>query len=363
MEQSTPYHTTPSINDSGMSLKEMILKGKEYFFLLWRNKWWIISLAILGAGVMFLKDKLAKNKYEARLTFSLNEGDGPSTASLSGLLGQFGLGGGASTGKVSYDKIVELSKSMRIANKALFEKVTVNGHEDYIANHIFDIYGFAKPWSKYDPYFKDFHFKSDDIDSFNLKEKSALKNIYSFTIGGLKPGLVTCGYDTKSTIFTISATTLHEDLSLALADKFFNHLSQFYIQQSNDKQLNTYNLVKSKADSLFRRWTGSEYSVSRQEQSSNALWSPVDRTNRNIQQKQTTIYSMAYSEALKNLEIADYALKNATPFIRAIDRPFAPLYPIGPNLIKDLILGIILGSGLACAFILGKYFVKQALKS
>ena len=82
----------------------------------------------------------------ARLTFFIKRRDGPSAGSITGLLGQFGLAG-TSSGKVSFDKIVELSRSMRIANKALFQKAVVGGKEDYIANHIIDIYKFRKEWS------------------------------------------------------------------------------------------------------------------------------------------------------------------------------------------------------------------------
>jgi hypothetical protein len=185
--------------------------------------------------------------------------------------------------------------------------------------------------------------------------------LYSMIAGGETPGLMNCIYDSKSTIFSLTTTTENEGLSIGLCESIYNHLSRFYIQQANDKQKNTYDLVKAKADSLYKVWTGREYSVSSAEQTANALWSPVDRTSRNIQSKQAAISSMAYAEALKNLEIADYALKNATPFIREIDRPFSPLTPNMPNKLKNMILGIILGGILASAILFAIYWIKKAL--
>jgi hypothetical protein len=75
------------------------------------------------------------------------------------------------------------------------------------------------------------------------------------------------------------------------------------------------------------------------------------------------MYAMAYSEALRNVEIADYALKNSTPFIREIDRPFAPLDTMGANRLRQSLIGLFLGIVLACGWILGKNIVVNALKS
>ena len=39
------------------------------------------------------------------------------------------------------------------------------------------------------------------------------------------------------------------------------------------------------------------------------------------------VCTVAYGEAVKNYEIADFALKSQTPFIQVIDRPLVPLKP------------------------------------
>ena len=102
------------VEDDEFSLKDFIHKGMEYVALLWQGRLLIILLALLVAGIFYLRAYLTPTKFSAPLTFALNEGDGSnSMGAISGLLGQFGLGGNSS-GKVSMDKIVELSKSMRI---------------------------------------------------------------------------------------------------------------------------------------------------------------------------------------------------------------------------------------------------------
>jgi len=341
-------------------LKEIILKARDYGIVLWKGKLLILILAILFGGLFFFRVYLKHPTYGATLTFALNEGEG-GLSGAGGFLGQFGLGGSA--GKVSQDKIVELSKSMRIVNQALFEKATIDDKEDFLANHILLIYELNKKWAKNNPPFEQFRFTHDSFPAFTLEENSTLKGIYGFTVGGMKPGLVTCGYNTESTIFSMTSNTENEELSLALTESIFHHLSSFYIQQSSDKQKQTYDLVKAKADSIYRQWASSEYSVSNMEESEGALWAPSDRTRRTIKTKQSGMYALAYSEAIRNLEVADFAVKNSTPFIREIDRPFSPLYPQSPSKVKQILLGLFLGLFIGSAWLLGKKIILDAINS
>ncbi len=354
-------HNPVSFQNQDLTLKEVIFKAREYFLVLWRGKLLILILALLFGGFFFYKAYRIHPKYSAVLTFALNEGDG-NINPIGGLLGQIGLSGSSSS-KVSLDKIVELSRSMRIVSQALFDKATVSGVEDYLANHILLVYKLNEKWAKNNPPFKDFRFKSDSFPSFSLEENAALKGIYGYTVGGIKPGLVACNYNTESTIFSLKSSTENEALSLALTQSIFYHLANFYIQQSSDKQKQTFDLVKAKSDSIYRQWSSSEYAVSNMEETENGLWAPTDRTRKSIKSKQSTMYAMAYGEALKNLEMADYALKNSTPFIREIDRPFSPLYPEGPNRIRQILIGLIIGGFLASVLLLGKKIIVDAINS
>ena len=75
------------------------------------------------------------------------------------------------------------------------------------------------------------------------------------------------------------------------------------------------------------------------------------------------MYALAYSEAIRNLEVADFAVKNSTPFIREIDRPFSPLYPQSPSKVKQILLGLFLGLFIGSAWLLGKKIILDAINS
>jgi uncharacterized protein involved in exopolysaccharide biosynthesis len=74
--------------------------------------------------------------------------------------------------------------------------------------------------------------------------------------------------------------------------------------------------------------------------------------------------SLAFGEALKNLEISDFSVKNATPFFQIIDSPLAPLSPsyslIG--LMKNLILGGFLGGFLSVAWVIGRKIFREVIE-
>ena len=64
-----------------------------------------------------------------------------------------------------------------------------------------------------------------------------------------------------------------------------------------------------------------------------------------------------YGESIKNLEIADFSLKNKTPFIQIIDRPFAPLTPIFKSKLMAIIKGGFLGGFLGITFLLQENYI------
>ena len=115
-----------NVSNDEISLKELLLKIKEWFkFLLSKRK--VIILfgfigALLGLGYSIYK----KPTYTASLTFALEEGGGSGGGVLS-LASQFGFdlgtsGGGAFAGS----NLIELFKSRSMVEKTLLSPVKYN---------------------------------------------------------------------------------------------------------------------------------------------------------------------------------------------------------------------------------------------
>ena len=57
-----------------------------------------------------------------------------------------------------------------------------------------------------------------------------------------------------------------------------------------------------------------------------------------------------YGESLKNLEIADFSLRNRTPFVQIIDEPIAPITPSVKSKLSAIFIGGILGVFLSVSY-------------
>ena len=107
-----------------ITLKELILLIKEYWGVLWGKKWYIIIAGLIGGLIFGIIEYRKPVTYTAELTFMVNEDSGGSSGGAAAILGQFGFGGGAGS-EYNLDKIIQLSKSRRIAENVLFDSINI----------------------------------------------------------------------------------------------------------------------------------------------------------------------------------------------------------------------------------------------
>ncbi len=81
-----------------------------------------------------------------------------------------------------------------------------------------------------------------------------------------------------------------------------------------------------------------------------------------LQRKVEMLYLM-YSEAIKNLETAEFLLKNSTPYFQSIDRPVGPIQPRGRSKKIALLKGVFLGGFLALLFIVSRRLFLDEMNS
>jgi hypothetical protein len=275
--------------------------------------------------------------------------------------------GGGGEGKNNLDKILTLSKSMRILQEVLLSKETIDGKQDYIANHIINQYDFDNTSWKKSPTLKGFRFNknqySKEIDSLEFNERAAIKGVYGKLVGSpTVDGLMTNSQSRQTQIMTMNVTSTSDELSVKLCTKIFERLGGFYVEKTIERELQTFRLVKMKADSIKRLLYGSDYAAAKFEDTNRGLFMeqvkvPVKQLNRN-----SNILTLMYGEAIKNLEISDFAVKNNTPFVQAIDLPFSPLSSADNSLKKTLAIGIALGFIIAAIFVVIRKLIRDSLK-
>jgi hypothetical protein len=356
--------------DDEITLKEIILKIREYFGEIVRNWKIVLLVTFIFLAYMIYKSSRSEYSYQAKLTFMLNQNEGGSFSGLGGILGQFGFGEKSEFNK---NKIMILNKSRRIVEKAIFEKVKINNKVDFLANHIIinqDTLGkwasvpfYMRPFSKDNP-LKGFIFKNGNFERFSELENTALKSVYNVVAGNPDKGdagVMTNGFDKESGIMHISTVTTNPELSIAITNKVFDNLSRFYIEKTIEKQKATYDVLKSKTDSIFALLQGKEAGAAAIEDRNVASWGsttklPSRRHTRDIQK-----LTIMYSETLKNLEIADFAVKNQMPLVQPIDRPIMPITGEKTSIIKSLMIGLFLGFFVSSLFIILRRIIREAL--
>ena len=303
--------------------------------------------------------------YPASLTFMINEDEGGGLGAISGILGSFGLGGSKEN---NYDRILILSKSMRIVSEVLLTKVIVEGKEDYLGNHVIRIQKLQEEeWLKPDKNgntpLRSFFFQHNNADQFSRLEASAVKSLYEILIGSEKDKpLVGSSLNEDSGIMALSAATRSEEMSIILLQTLFAKLSSFYVDKTIEKNLATYDLLRGKVDSMRGVLAGTDYRAATFEDRNHSLLMSIDKVPQQRYARDKQILMLVYGEAIKNLEVADFALHNKMPYVQAIDIPFAPLEAVNPSKKKALLLGLGLGLLLGCLFVVVRKILRDAME-
>src|SRR5690606_18362047 len=149
-------------------------------------------------------------------------------------------------------------------------------------------------------------------------------------------GLANPSYNDISSILSLTYETTNEQLSIDLTRTHFEKLSEFYINQATERQKQTYEVVREKVDSIQTDLSSADHELAIFEDASQNMWSNVDRLKGDRLRRELLKLSSMQAEAVKNMEFAEFALKNARPVIQEVDVPIAPLMPIKPSLIKAI---------------------------
>ena len=355
MEETGTQH-----NDE-ISLRDLILKVRLFAREIMRS-WKVPAICILLAmAFQAYKYFTFVPVYPAQITFSVDEEEGGSSAGLTGILGQFGLGS-VRPSRYNLDKILALSKSRRVIENTLFSRLEMDGKNDFLANHLIREYELGNAIKS--EHQDGFVYTHDSLPAFNRAENEMLVFLYNFIIGppeDPKLALVTGDYNEDTNIMSIHVSTTNEALSVALAQRMFESLSDYYVNKAIEKQLKTYNVVSAKRDSVLAVLKSTEYQLANFKDSHRGLLLRTDQLSEFRLQREITALSAMYAEVLKNTEVADFSLKNKMPFIQVIDAPISPIYPTQISLLRKLIIGILIGGVIGSMIVVGRLIYRDIM--
>ena len=344
------------IENDEVTLKELILKAKEYITEIIRY-WYIVLLFIVPISAYMLYEALTtKPTYKADLTFMMND-EGGSSLGLSAALGS--LGGLIGGGKSQLDKVIELSKSRKILQMALFDSIKIEGKDDLYANHLIIHQEFHKNWQNDTTGLKDFLFKNNDVDKFSRTENKVLLHLQDLLVG--KKPIFFASFDKKSEIIKLSLNTANETLSIDLLKVIYSDLKAYYILKSIEKESSTYKVFRSKADSVKNLVRSKDIIADRYEDRNRGSLFLEDKREVERLKKEVFIYNTVYGELEKNANIANLALSSKTPTLQEIDLPIAPIKSEKKSKKMALIIGFLLGSFLGAIIIILRKILRESL--
>ena len=357
-------------NNDEISLKEAIITSKDYFSEIIRCIPIIILITIPILAYQVYSAMTDDLLYEAPLSFMLDDEGSGGGAALSGLLGSIGLpvGGG---GEDNLDKILELSKSRKISSSTVFTNVKIDGKEDILANHVINMLeengdwnkrGLLAPEQKYN--IDGLRFSHDTLANFNLIENNGLKHLHEHLVGNSKKEirpLIATSYNEQTGIISIVSNTHNPEISVALSKILFDKLSEYYVEKSIEKQDLTYKILKEKTDSIYTELQAKNSSLASFKDGSQGMFARTDQLTETRLMIDIQKLGAMYGEATKNLEVADFALNNKTPFFQPIDEPVLPIMPHKASLLKSIIIGLVLGGFLGAAFVVTRKMFRDAL--
>ena len=361
----SPSHTPPPYyDDDEITLKELILKLQEFWKEAWNNKIWIILTTSILAGIFLGKTYLDKTTYTSSLTFLVSGNGDKNGGELASVLGY---------GVINYelDKIVELARSRSIINKVLLKKIVLDGKDDFLANHLIELYNYQEDWkeeaknSLYEELkLNDFFFTHDKVTDFVPKEHRAINLLNELVAGNNfkgKKGLITINYDKKTEIVRISVMTNQAAIAVELLDAIYKELSHFYIEESIGRPRRTFKILAERADSLLRTLEAQEYQLAKASDRNLNVYSRTSNLGLDQLARKLQTTTRLYEEVLSNKEKVEYVISSETPEFQVIDRTFLPIKD-APSKLKALIIGAFLGSFLSIAYIIGRKIIRERVE-
>jgi uncharacterized protein involved in exopolysaccharide biosynthesis len=344
-----------NIPDDEISLKELILKIKDWYrFLL--TKWVVIVAAgIIGGGIGVGYAFTQKAIYTANLSFALEDekqGGGGLSGAL-GLASSLGIDLGTSAGGAfSGANLIELMKSRKIVEKALLNPITVNGKTQSLAQFFINFNAINKNWES-KPLLKGIVFTPEaDRARYTLQQDSILGNLYS----SISSALTVAQKDKKISIINIEVKSTNELFSKAFTESIAKEVSGYYIEIKSKKARQNMEILQRQTDSIRAELNGAITGVASAADNTFGL-NPamlVRKTPGTRRQVDVQANTAILTQLVTNLEMAKVSLRKETPLIQVIDKPILPLKKEKVGKLKSLILGSFLAGFLTVLILIFK---------
>jgi uncharacterized protein involved in exopolysaccharide biosynthesis len=303
-----------------ISLKELILKAKDWISYLWGYKWRIIIAGIIGGALGFGYAKyFTMPTYTSTISFTLEQKNG-SGGALGGLASSLGLGDiptSSSSGMFGGENVLYLMKSNRIIHQSLKEpQEDLNG--DNLLNAYLKIH-FEKGLKE--KKIKLFPKKLDSV-VFNRAQDSLLLVI---TKSIKETQIVAERLDKKTTIINLDVKDVNEQWAYLFSKALVKNAIDLYLEIKIGKLLRAEEELTNKRDSIRGLLDGSITTLAYETDLNSHTPLMRYKTNQAKKQIDVEVLKSMYASVIQNLEMTKIQRAQEEPIIEIIDAPILPL--------------------------------------
>lgn len=349
-----------------ITLKELILKIKEWWQYLWGKKWIVIAVGVvgslLGLGYSFTKQPI----YTATTTFVLESGEkSAGLGAYAGVASMMGIDlGGAGGGIFQGDNILDLYMSRKMIEKTLFSPVDSVSKQSLIERYI-TINKIREGWEN--SQLKDIHFTITDYKKKwnNPTQQRLCDSVIGKIVQDISKGYLTVAKpDKKLSKIQVDVKSGDEVFSKRFNEELVKNVNDFYVQTKTKKSLDNVAILQHKTDSVRAVMNGAIYSAiavvdatpnlnpTRQVQRA----APAQRAQFSAETNKAILGSL-----VQNLEMSKMALLKETPLIQVIDEPVYPLGKEKFGKVKAILLGGLLFGFLSIIILFVRKIYNQIL--
>ena len=343
--------------DDEIQLKDILIKFSEYKAFLLKKKFliFISSLLFCLVGVVFAF--FSDTKYNAELTFVVEQDGGASLGSMSSIANLVGFDfGGMQSSTFSQSNIIELLKSRGVIVSALVQNAKINGETDCLIEHYIEINNIKEKegWDDYD-FLRGISF----CDNNGYIYDSISGVIWEELI---EDDLTVELRSDESNIITLSYTSLNQDFAREFVKRLIDQMIKMYIIHETSQANNTLDFYKDRADSVFAELEIAEQEFARVQDINRRIIKATGRLKELQLMRRVEVLNTMYLEIVKNLELSKIALLNKTPIINIIDEPILPLEEDKTSILLGGFLGGFLGAFLSLCYFIVKKLFRDTLK-
>jgi len=295
------------------------------------KKWWLFLIIGFFAGLAGIYNaSKQKMLYKSSLTFALDGGTGGGMSGAISLASQFGLNIGSGNDVFSGDNILQIMKSRSMVERALLSVDTFDNKP-----YTFIEYYLQQNELPNTPELK-VHFPvGEPRSSFSYAQDSTLFATYNTFVQSY---IVADKPDRKYDIYEVNILNPNEKFTKDFTDSLVAQTNNFYTTICTNKAKQTLDILEQRVANMKGKVNSSIGSrAETQDINLNPAFSaaevPVLKEQANIQ-----VYSAAYGEMFKNLEIARYQYLKQIPLMQIIDPANYPMMKVKTSKLKTAII-------------------------